>query len=128
MRKISLYDLGNIIKKIKEDAYLQFSSSKNSKSMLSNEASIEMLCDQLIKIHSSNNMLINNNITNIDTFVVTLSNLHIEDTTDVYVSVTIKVDITNILTTPPSLRRVTSPSERYFSSIDLGIPGAICGS
>ncbi len=113
MRKISLYDLGNIIKKLKEDAYLQFSSSKNSKSMLSIEASIEMLCDQLIKIHSSNNMLVNNNITNIDTFVVTLSNLHIEDSTDVHVSVTIKVDITNILTTPPSISLKSNKRFKY---------------
>lgn len=113
MRKISLYDLGNIIKKLKEDAYLQFTSSKNSKSMLSIEASIEMLCDQLIKIHSSNIMLINNNITNIDTFVVTLPNLHIEDSTDVHVSVTIKVDITNILTTPPSISLKSNKRFKY---------------
>lgn len=113
MRKISLHDLDIIIKKIKEDSYLQLSSSKNSKSMLSLDASIEMLCDQLVKIHSSNNMLVNNNITNIDTFTVTLPNLHIENTKDVYVSVTIKVDITNILTSPPTISLKSNKKFKY---------------
>jgi ubiquitin-protein ligase len=113
MRKISLDDLDNIIKKIKENSYLQLSSLKNSKSMLSLDASIEMLCDQLVKIHSSNNMLVNNNITNIDTFTVTLYNLHNENTKDVYVSVTIKVDITNILTSPPSISLKSNKKFKY---------------
>ena len=113
MRKISLHDLNNIVKKLKEDAYLQFSSSKNPKSILSLDASIEMLCDQIVKIHLSNNMLINNNITNIDMFTVTLYNLHIENTTDVYVSVTIKLDITNILTVPPSISLKSNKKFKY---------------
>ena len=112
MRKISLHDLSYIINKIKQNAYLKYSNieQKNNKSMLTLGASIEMLCDQLIKIHSSNNMLINNNISNIDTFAVTLYNLIQED---VYVTINIKVDITNILTIPPV---ITLKSNKKFKS------------
>lgn len=110
IRKISLHDLSYIINKIKQNAYLKYSNieQKNNKSMLTPGASIEMLCDQFIKIHSSNNMLINNNISNIDTFTVTLYNLVHKD---VYVSITIKLDITNILTIPPS---ITLKSNKMF--------------
>jgi ubiquitin-protein ligase len=119
MRKISLDDLHNIVNKIKEDAYLKYSNieQKNSKSMLSVRASIEMLCDQLIKIHTSNNMLINNNITNIDNFTVTLYIDCIGNSDygydDVYVSINIKIDITNILTTPPVITLKSNKKFKY---------------
>jgi ubiquitin-protein ligase len=112
MRKISLHDFNYILNKVKHNAYLKYSNieQKNNKSTLTLNASIEMLCDQFIKIHSSNNMFINNNITDVDVFTVTLYNLNLED---VYVSITIKVDITNILTNPPIL---TLKSNKKFKS------------
>jgi ubiquitin-protein ligase len=115
MRKISIGDLHNIVNKIKEDAYLKYSNidEKNSKSMLSVRASIEMLCDQLIKIHTSNNMLINNNISNIDNFTVTLYNCLVNGGNDVYISINIKIDITNILTVPPVITLKSNKQFKY---------------
>jgi ubiquitin-protein ligase len=120
MRKMSMHNLVNIINKIKGNTYLKYSNGscfKNDKSMLSLDASIEMVCDQLIKIHSSNNMYINNKLDNIEEFTVIL---HINNiggidcgVNDVYVSVNIKIHISNMLTVPPI---ISLSSNKKFKS------------
>ena len=103
-RIISLSLLKKIINNYRESLFkskIDF-NIENKKSMMSYDASIEMLCDQLIKIHTSKIMFVDSLLTNLLSFKIYLHNFSKLDK-NVYISIDVEIDINNILTCPPKI-------------------------
>jgi ubiquitin-protein ligase len=103
-RIISLSLLKKIINNYRESLFKSKidSNIENKKRMMSYDASIEMLCDQLIKIHTSKNMFVDSLLTNLLSFKIYLHNFSKFDK-NVYISIDVEIDINNILTCPPKI-------------------------
>ncbi len=113
-RIISLSLLKKIINNYRESIFKSKIdlNIENKKTMMSYDASIEMLCDQLIKIHTSKNMFIDSLLTNLLSFKIYLHNFSKFDK-NVYISIDVEIDINNILTCPP---KISISSNRTFKN------------